>query len=130
MTPRPQVDGLSPSEGRGAVAITSLALFTLAILPATPGPDQLLGLDKLEHMAAFAALTVLIRCGWPDAPRWLSAIGALGFGVVIEAVQSLDFIGRTPSMTDMIANALGVALGLLAAAGLHCLADARRTRRS
>ena len=123
---RLQVDGLSRTEGRTACLVIAAAMAVIAVLPGHSGPPTLIGWDKFDHLTAFAALTLTARSGWPGAPRWLTAAWGFGFGVVIEAIQSLDLVGRTASISDMAANAVGIGLGLAAAAGLAALAELRR----
>lgn len=94
----------------GLLAIAGL----LALNPGVPGiPAQFLGWDKLEHAAAFAALALLLRCGWPEIGWRLQAAGLFAYGVAIELIQGLPAIGRTPSLGDVVADCVGVAVGLL-----------------
>ena len=110
-------------EARWAVAGLGLVILVIAMLPAPVGQPSLIGWDKLDHIAAFAALTVLIRTGWPQARRaW--AVGVLVlYGAVIELLQASALIGRTASSFDLIANGVGIVLGLAIA---FILARARR----
>jgi hypothetical protein len=104
---------------------TLAAAVVIAIIATIPGPagaPSLIGWDKLDHMSAFAALALLSRAGWPSAPRWACAAALFAFGAVIEGVQGSDLINRTASLSDMAANAVGIALGLAAALWLGRLA--------
>ncbi|MEO1038993.1 MAG: VanZ family protein [Pseudomonadota bacterium] len=97
---------------RWAAVIVALAIAGIAVMPGAAGQSSLLGWDKLEHIAAFAALTLLIRGGWPNTHRgWVIGVLVL-YGALIELVQSTDLVGRTPSILDLIANGIGMALGL------------------
>lgn len=113
---------LSRREGRLATGIAALAIMIIACMPGPVGTPSLFGWDKLDHISAFVALTLLARAGWPSAPRWRTFAGLLGYGLVIELIQSLPVIGRTGSVTDMVANAIGIALGLAVALWLGRLA--------
>jgi VanZ family protein len=78
--------------------------------------DRELPLDKLRHFAAFAALAWVAVQGFGRARPAATAVALalLGYGVFIELVQSL-IPGRQASAADVLADAVGIALGLLAA---------------
>ena len=113
---------LAPREGRMATGVTALAILIIACVPGPVGAPSMFGWDKLDHISAFVAMTLLARAGWPTVPRWRTFAGLLGYGLLIELIQSLPVIGRTGSATDMVANALGIALGLAVALWLGRLA--------
>lgn len=116
---------LTRREGRGAFLAIAAAATTIALLPgATAGQPTLLGWDKIDHAGAFAAMTLAGRCGWPEARRWTLALGAFTLGAAIEALQAHPVVGRTASVADMAANAFGIGVGLLLAAGLARLGRA------
>lgn len=78
--------------------------------------DGGLPFDKLRHVAAFAALAWVAMVAWAGVPRLAArvALGLLAYGLFIEAVQSrLD--GRHASGWDLLADAAGIALGLMLA---------------
>ena len=75
--------------------------------------DGGLPLDKLRHVAAFATLAWVAMVAWAGVPRLAArvALALLAYGAFIEAVQGrLD--GRHASGWDLLADALGIALGL------------------
>lgn len=98
--------------------IALVVITFVALLPGDQGRPTLIGWDKLDHIASFAALTLLARAGWPDRRRWVPAAALFAYGVGIELVQGSDLVGRTASLADLAANALGVGLGLALAFGL------------
>ena len=105
--------------GSRILFLTALIVITdLALQPATGVPASLLGSDKLEHMAAFAALTVLSAMAWPNLPRLLTLPLLLLYGIAIEIAQNQLGNGRVASIGDIIADAAGIAL----ATGLVVLA--------
>jgi len=108
----PQVDGLSRAEGRAATLVIALVVGAIALTPGPMGAPTIIGWDKLDHLAAFSALTLVARSGWPAQSRWIIAIFAFAYGIAIELGQSLEIIGRTASVFDLIANAFGIGLGL------------------
>lgn len=94
-----------------ALGVSVIAIFYLATTDSSypvPSSDN----DKINHLIAFIELTVLTRLSWPHfrAIWYLPAL--LGFGLALEAIQAhLPY--REFSLTDMLANAAGIALGLL-----------------
>ncbi len=96
----------------------------LAVTPEPPKPADL-GWDKLNHLAAFAALTFAGCLGFPGVQRvvWRVLPGMLALGGLIEIVQY--FVpGRSCEWLDLGADALGIAFG--AALALSVWALARR----
>ena len=115
-TPPWRLFGLvSPREARLAFGLILLAITVIALIPGHVGGVNLLGWDKLNHIAAFAALALLARAGWPNARRTTVFIGLMVFGLAIELAQTLSFIHRAFSMYDWAADAIGICLGLIAA---------------
>lgn len=106
------MDGLSRAEGRAATVVVALVAGAIAFTPGTMSAPTLIGWDKLDHLTAFSAMTLLARAGWPDQSRWLTAIVLVSYGLLIELGQSLDFVGRTASISDLFANAAGISLGM------------------
>ncbi len=114
--------GFGPWPWRGLLAVLTAVVFWLAVMPAPPREIDT-GWDKLNHMTAFLVLTF---CGvWAHrrrkGPNRLRvgvrvALGAMAFGALIEGVQA--FVpGRSSDGADLVADALGVLLGGLAAWG-------------
>ncbi len=99
-------------------ACLAALVFVLGVLPGAALPTQGFN-DKVNHFLAYLALTVWFgglvqRKRWP----WL-ALGLMLLGVMVEVVQTLTPFGRAGDWRDVLANAVGVALGfLIAAAGL------------
>lgn len=101
------------------------AALIIAIIASIPGPagaPSLFGWDKLDHLSAFAALALLGRAGWPGQPRWAIAAGLFLYGAGIELLQGSPLINRVASVSDLAANAVGIALGLAAALWLGRIA--------
>jgi VanZ family protein len=91
---------------------TSLLITDLALQPGLPAPSEIFGPDKIEHLLAFFVLTVLARMGWPQR-GWLTSAVLLGYGIGIELVQGSASFGRTASAADVIADLIGIGLGLI-----------------
>lgn len=103
--------------------LTAIVLITdLALQPGIEMPTRLFGSDKVEHVAAFLTLTLLARMGWPRRSGMLIGLILFLYGVGIEYLQSTSAIGRTASVADIVADLVGILLGLLflalASAGL------------
>ncbi len=77
--------------------------------PGAPGPALPLT-DKQIHALAFALL--VLPLGWvrPRAALWLGPL-ALAYGGAIELIQ--PSVGRSAEWGDFLADAIGIALGLL-----------------
>lgn len=68
--------------------------------------------DKLEHLLAYAALTVWFA-GLLERARYGSiALGLAGLGATIEILQGLMGAGRRADGWDLAANLIGIGLGL------------------
>ncbi len=86
-----------------------LSLVT-SLVPLRLKQDTLEHADKLMHVGAFAGLSVLACLAWPGRLR-IVAVGLLAYGVLIEVLQSY-FPPRTASLADVVADAVGIALGI------------------
>jgi hypothetical protein len=87
-------------------------VLIVALLPASEAPTVFAS-DKLNHMLAFATLSVLARVLWPRLS--FSVLFALlaAFGGMIEVLQwSLGF-GRDADWMDFAADVLAILFGLV-----------------
>lgn len=92
-----------------AAILGALAIALGSLTPSDQMPQNL-PWDKLNHFAGYAVLAILAGlAGWRGLPGW---IGVAAYGVVIEFAQIAvpGRLGADPA--DMLANALGAALGL------------------
>ncbi len=65
--------------------------------------------DKVAHLLYFASLWLLARrAGF--ASGWALALALLGYGVFIEAAQALLPTNRSASLSDLAADAVGIAV--------------------
>jgi hypothetical protein len=85
----------------------ALVMFALAM---APSPAAFLSFDKAQHIAAFAALAILLRRAGLAA--WITAAGLIALAAAVEGGQALLPFGRSASWSDFTASALGVAIGL------------------
>lgn len=96
------------------IALFSAACLTVAALALGPPPSGLApGDDKLLHFAAFAVLTVLGALAFYRTSVWAPAVGLLAGGIAIELLQGIPAINRSMSLGDVVADAAGIAAGLV-----------------
>src|SRR5690554_4485455 len=74
--------------------------------------------DKVNHIIAFIELTIVTRLAWPRLSAFWYAPALLGFGLALEAVQA-NLPYRDFSMADVLADALGIAIGMLPWPGIR-----------
>ena len=100
----------------------------LALSPKPP-PGVDLGWDKLNHACAFAALAAAacfsLRCA---RGRPLVLLASLAYGGLIEIAQTY-VPGRNGEWADLLADAVGTAIGALLACTLLGAAERALTRR-
>jgi hypothetical protein len=81
----------------------------LSLTPHPPEPPGLLGWDKAQHTLAYTLLMYWFRMAFARHWRW--PVFILGLGVGLEVLQGLGGV-RTADWHDMVANSLGVVVGL------------------
>lgn len=102
---------------RAALLISVAAILYLAttsepyLVPAS-------SYDKVNHLIAFAELTVLSRLAWPGTHPIRLILLLIAFGLLIEIIQS-QLPYRDFSLADVVADAVGVVIGLLPWPGLR-----------
>ena len=98
----------------------SIIVLVLTLIPGDSLPEvDIFQVDKLVHFLIFGILMILSSYGLTKIkmkremsinPHLMSGVYSIGFGIMIEFIQR--FVpGRSFSIADMIANAIGVALG-------------------
>lgn len=98
-----------------ALSVVLLAAVVFASLQPNLGPRVPANFDKVEHLAAYFALAVWFTGLVVRDRYWKVVVGLLALGASIEVLQGLMDIGRSAEWPDMIANTLGIGLGLLIA---------------
>ncbi|ARN23970.1 hypothetical protein A4W93_19640 [Piscinibacter gummiphilus] len=86
--------------------------MVLALMPQAP-TEFSTGWDKLNHALAFCALAFAWRLGFPGGGwRWVQlGLALLATGGAIEIVQ--QFVpGRQADWADLLADAIGAAIGM------------------
>ena len=95
---------------RGAFAVVGLVSLAVLFAPASDVPFAPAGVDKVVHLALFAALAASGR--WAGVGARALAVLLLGYAALSEVVQGLPALGRSMSLGDWVADAVGVLLGL------------------
>ncbi len=107
--------GLSP---RALAILFTVVVFLACSIPGDALADSiLLSYDKLWHLGAFAWFTLLWRrAGWGP---WRTLAAGVGFGFLIEVWQHVAPINRTFDLYDLLADTVGVLLGLAVVAAFR-----------
>ncbi|MDV8022157.1 VanZ family protein [Rhodococcus sp. IEGM 1330] len=103
----------SQSTYRIPLAVTFVVALIVLFTPASGVPSGFEHSDKIIHFALFAALAYTSRMAGIDWIR--TALWVLAFAVVSEFLQAILPLGRSGSIADALADAAGVAVGLVAA---------------
>ncbi len=95
-------------------------LVIVLVLALVPPPDlpSHSGSDKLHHALAFTVLTLLLSLAHPTLSVALRVAALLAYGLVMEALQSFTTY-RSAEWSDLLADTLGILLGLLLARALY-----------
>ena len=99
----------------------------LSLIPEPPGPDGP-GWDKVGHTLSFMLLMLWFAQLYRSGPKKrLIALGLIGLGIAIEFAQEQTGY-RQFEVADMVADGIGVAMGLLLGETVlaHALRQAER----
>ena len=91
--------------------------------PIQPTPPQSEALANVLLFVPLGALVAHLRPRWPG---WQVVLALAVLSLAIEALQAIALAGRNPSPVDVVTNALGAALGVVA---VRRLAGRRRGAR-
>ncbi|CCG04567.1 hypothetical protein [Blastococcus saxobsidens] len=97
---------------RATFALVVLVSLVVLFVPASGVPSAPPGTDKVVHLLLFAALAVSGR--WAGARTAPLAAALLTYAAASEVVQGLTPLARSMSFADWAADAIGVAVGLVA----------------
>ena len=100
---------------RALLALLLVVITYLALIPAPPKAITT-GWDKSNHALAFASLAFSsVWAVWQQPRQWGWLVAALvGYGIGIEIAQSF-LPPREADWHDVVADSVGIALGLIAA---------------
>lgn len=85
-------------------------MATLPHPPEVPGQPN----DKIQHIIAFATLTLLASFAYPQWRSTKVLVGLSLFGALIEVVQAIPALQRDSDVRDWLADSVAVAAVLLA----------------
>lgn len=100
------------------VAIEDLATTTLEIKPIQNS------WDKANHFIAFLTLYVTLSLGYPKLEVFKKVLILLAFGVQIEVVQYF-LPNREFSLLDVLADGVGIVMGIIVVRGLWYVWDTK-----
>ena len=94
---------------RGAFALAVLVSLVVLFVPSSDVPYSPPGVDKIVHASLFAALALTGR--WAGMAQVALASVLVLYAAASEVIQGL--IGRDAAVGDLLADVVGVFLGLL-----------------
>ena len=94
---------------RGAFAVAVLVSLAVLFAPADDVPFAPPGVDKVVHLALFAALALTGR--WAGIGRSVLAVGLIGYAAVSEVLQAVTPLNRSGSVADWVADVVGILFG-------------------
>jgi VanZ family protein len=101
---------------RVAWLLALVAVIVGSLLPPDSAPIRTLDLlpfsDKFDHMGMYALLAFLPALHEETKVVWWMALGAVALGIALEFAQL--HVGRDFEIGDMVADAVGVSVGLAA----------------
>ncbi len=97
---------------RGTFAVAVLLSSAVLFAPAADVPSAPPGVDKLVHVLVFVLLALSGR--WAGIGRPVLAVVLVGYAAGSELVQALAPLGRSASVGDVLADVVGVLLGITA----------------
>jgi VanZ family protein len=80
----------------------------LSLTPKPPQPPSFLGWDKAQHFAAYGCLMAWFSMSFTRHWRW--PLFLISLGIALEFLQQMT--GRSFDAMDMVANTIGVGIGL------------------
>lgn len=99
--------------GQDAEAVTGIVAMTARMLEDW-GISFEIGYPVLEftaNIALFAPFGMLVTLAWPALPSWAVIVAGAATSVLIEIVQ-IALPTRFPTVSDVVANTLGAAIGV------------------
>lgn len=100
-------------------ALLASAVLILCLIAPSNKISSIEGLDKVEHALAFLVLTAWFAALIERPGYWALSIMLLGLGVGIEIAQYLMALGRSAEIFDVIADTVGIILGVILSLSIH-----------
>ena len=99
---------------RVAAGSAAIVIAAASLSPQSPAIETGFG-DKLDHLAAYSVLSLLVALGWSGRVAPGVIVGAaVGFGGLLELLQHFS-PGRQADWADFAVNSLGALIGLAVA---------------
>ncbi len=98
-----------------------LALAVTLVMALLPNPPTMRATDKVQHMAAFAALTSLAALGFPSLRLRVIFVWMAALGLAIEVLQMIPMLHRNAEASDWLADCAATAATLLLCGALRML---------
>lgn len=98
-----------------------LALAVTLVMALLPNPPAMRATDKVQHMAAFAALTFLAALGFPSLRLRVIFVCMAALGLAIEVLQMIPALHRDAQAADWLADCAATAATLLLCGALRWL---------
>ncbi|MCZ2829399.1 VanZ family protein [Modestobacter sp. VKM Ac-2986] len=95
---------------RGAFAVAVLLSLAVLFAPPSDVPSAPPGVDKVVHLSLFLVLALTAR--WAGVGRQVTAVSLVLYAAVSEVVQGTDLVRRDAELLDLVADTVGVLLGL------------------
>ena len=90
-----------------------LALIVTLAMALLPNPPTMRAADKVQHMAAFAALTSLAALGFPGLRLRVIFVWMAALGLAIEVLQMIPILHRNAQASDWLADCAATLATLL-----------------
>ena len=84
-----------------------ILVLILALLPQQIAV-QMSSSDKIDHFAAFAVLMILGQLAFPARFHVALGLGLIGFGALIEVLQAVPKLNRSPDLLDWLVEVAAV----------------------
>lgn len=107
--------------------IIAILIAILTLMPTPHMPRSNSHWDKFAHLTAFLVLVFPTAALWPRVTAWIG-LAAVLYGGVIELIQ--PFTGRSAELGDLLADGIGVGLGIILGASLRRAVILRRVQRA
>ena len=105
-----------------------LALAVTLVMALLPNPPAMAvqATDKVQHIAAFAALTFLAALGFPSLRLRVIFVCMAALGLAIEVLQMIPALHRDAQASDWLADCAATAATLLLCGALRWLLRRRQ----
>jgi len=103
-----------------------LALVVTLVMALLPNPPTMRATDKVQHMAAFAALTSLAALGFPSLRLRVIFVWMAALGLAIEVLQMIPILHRDAQASDWLADCAATLVTLLLLGALRWLLRRRQ----